>query len=472
MVIYGFGGILSRAISFLLLPIYTRFLSTAEYGTLDTLTVISSLLGAITVMGLDEYQSINFYKYKKDIKEKRRETISSILQFRLIWGSFCILIATILSPTINALLFQGELDITYFLIAFSSMLFTQLMYQSADIYRLLLRPWSYVFLIFAQSLIGSFLIFYFIIGLNLGVIGFFYGTAISTIVVSFLSWYNLRHYLDFRVLYAKKYYGMIKFGFPLIPVGLIEGANNFLDRLFISFYHGQEQVGIFGIGARFSLILLIFVDTFRKAYWPLFMKKLHTSDVKTFLQNIALIYFNFICIGVILLTFFARFLVETLIGVNFHSGWEIVGPLCWQAVFLGGFVIFAAGIYKTERSNLQFPCILLVVLTNAALNWFLVPLYGNLGAAIATATAFLLWNVLILIVTEIIWRVAFPYFKIIFPIIVSIVHMFWINLIAEGKINLETILVTCFACLLCLANTYLGTYLKKTNKRYSQDVNQ
>ena len=55
--IYGIGGTLAKSLSFFLLPVYTSIFSPADYGTIEMLTVISSLLSAILVMGMDSAQS-------------------------------------------------------------------------------------------------------------------------------------------------------------------------------------------------------------------------------------------------------------------------------------------------------------------------------------------------------------------------------------------------------------------------------
>ena len=65
--IYGIGGILAKSVSFFLLPIYTRIFTPADYGTIEMLTVISSFLSAIMVMGMDSAQSMYFFKFKKNI---------------------------------------------------------------------------------------------------------------------------------------------------------------------------------------------------------------------------------------------------------------------------------------------------------------------------------------------------------------------------------------------------------------------
>ena len=55
--VYGVGGVLAKSISFLVLPIYTRIFSLEEYGSIEMMAVIVSLLIAILIMGTDSAQS-------------------------------------------------------------------------------------------------------------------------------------------------------------------------------------------------------------------------------------------------------------------------------------------------------------------------------------------------------------------------------------------------------------------------------
>ncbi len=100
-VIYGIGGVLAKGLSFFLLPVYTRIFSPAEFGNIEMMMVIVSFLTSLLVMGMDSAQSFYFFEQKKYGKPKQKIVISSILQWRLIFGTLLILIATILAPLLN-----------------------------------------------------------------------------------------------------------------------------------------------------------------------------------------------------------------------------------------------------------------------------------------------------------------------------------------------------------------------------------
>ena len=93
---------MAKSVSFFTLPIYTRIFSPSDYGTIEMLTVISSFIGAILGMGMDSAQSMYFFKNKEKGKEEQAIVVSSILQWRLIFGAIIVVTATLLGPFFNA----------------------------------------------------------------------------------------------------------------------------------------------------------------------------------------------------------------------------------------------------------------------------------------------------------------------------------------------------------------------------------
>ena len=123
--IYGIGGIFAKGVSFFLLPVYTRIFTPADYGTIEMLAVVSSFLASILAMGMDSAQSMYFFKHKVEGKAAQARIVSSILQWRLVWGSVIVIVATLSAPLLNAALFGGKLSWEYFAISFVGTLFAK-----------------------------------------------------------------------------------------------------------------------------------------------------------------------------------------------------------------------------------------------------------------------------------------------------------------------------------------------------------
>lgn len=423
--IYGIGGILAKSVSFFLLPIYTRIFTPADYGTIEMLTVISSFLSAIMVMGMDSAQSMYFFKLKKNGKVAQAKIISAILQWRILWGISVVILATLIAPIFNAWLFQGKLSLEYFAIAFVGALFTQIMKQSAEVMRLLYKPWGFISITLSQSILSAVLILSFVILLDQGILGFFLGTGIASVIMAIIGWFRIRDYWQFKEIHFNLWSQLIRFGAPLMPAGMAIYFISTADRWFIQNYHGPESLGVYAIGAKFVILLTLVVETFRKAWWPIAMDSMHGKDGPETFRTIARLYMGLATSGIVVLTAFSPFLVRWLTAPAFHEAWPIIGVLAWQAIFYGFFLIATAGIWKTEKMYLNLYLMGGAVIVSLFLNWVLVPVHGSMGAAISTSLTYFLLLVVSMILSEKLWKINISIIVLTFQILLGSIFVAW-----------------------------------------------
>jgi O-antigen/teichoic acid export membrane protein len=97
----------------------------------------------------------------------------------------------------------------------------------------------------------------------------------------------------------------------------------------------------------------------------------------------------------------------------------MVGILAWQPLFYGFFLISAAGIWKVEKTYINIYLSIISAIIGVILNWVLVPIFGGVGAAIATAITFFLWALFSLVISEKYWKVDYPLFMIFIQITIA-----------------------------------------------------
>lgn len=407
--IYGLGGVIAKGIGFFLLPVYTRIFSPAEYGTIEMLAVISSFLSAFLVMGMDSAQSFYFFQQREHGKAAQARLVSAILQWRLLWGTAIVLIATVCAPLLNAFLFDGGLTWHYFALAFAGSLFSHLMGQSAEIMRLLYRPWAYLAITLTKTLISVAIVLVLVLVFGWGIIAFFVGGMLASVFVAVVGWYLVRDYIDFSRLHNDWWPRVLRFGIPLVPAGLAMYGMNTSGRWFVQFYHGSEALGLYAVGARFALLLALGVETFRRAWLPIAMDSMHSEDGPETFRLLSRLYMGVGVAAVVVLTLLAPWLVGFMTGPAFHDSWRIVGVLAWQSLFYGFFLVASLGMFKAEKTHLHMYLMGGAVAVNILLNLWLVPVHGAMGAALATALTFLVWISASVVVSERLWNVGAPF---------------------------------------------------------------
>ena len=449
-VVYGLGGALAKGLSFLLLPIYTRIFTPAEYGTMEMLLVISNFVSAVLVLGMDSAQSMYFFKAKKHGQDAQAKIVSATLQIRVIWGCIIVLLTSLLSPFLNAWFFEGRFGLEYFAIAFGGALFAQIMVQSAEVMRLLYRPWDYIGIIILQSMLSAATGLLCILVFDLGVLGFFIGVLISSTIVGLFGWFRIRSFWKFERIHWDVLATLIRFGVPLMPAALVFYFMSTADRWFVQYYHGAEALGVFAVGAKLALILSLLIEAFRQAWWPIAMDSLHTEGgVETF-RIIARLYLGVACAGVVILTCLSPWLVNFIAGPNYDNAWIIVGILGGQGVLYGFFQIGGVGIWRAEKTYLNLPLLVGAALLGLILNWLLVPDYGAVGAALATVITYFIWIIATLFVSQNLWNINFQFAIMIFQVTSTVFFVFLFIAVLKGEQGLLTIIYTVILVLLLL----------------------
>jgi O-antigen/teichoic acid export membrane protein len=116
-VIYAVGVFLNRAVSFIMLPIYTRFLSPVDYGTIELLTMTVDIFGMFASVGLTTAVVRFYYRYEK--QEERNQVISTISFLAIIFYLLASSLGLAISDTLAKIVLDGSKESTlYFRLIF------------------------------------------------------------------------------------------------------------------------------------------------------------------------------------------------------------------------------------------------------------------------------------------------------------------------------------------------------------------
>jgi len=250
--IYMLGIILSRVISFIMLPIYTRFLTPGDYGVLELLTMTSDAISILIGMGLPS-AIFRFYSEKETQEEKNR-----VISTALISGaSLFFLVFSILflnSGAFSKLVFGKDTYTTYFRVIFISMMFSSSIELPLVFLRAKARSFEFVILSSIKLAIQLSLNIYFVVYLGYGVIGVLYSTLIASVLLSiYLLITTFRSCgLGFSTGILKD---LVKYGVPLIFSQLGAFVLTFSDRYFIQAYFNVNEVGLYSLGYKFGTIV-------------------------------------------------------------------------------------------------------------------------------------------------------------------------------------------------------------------------
>ena len=392
--VYGLGGILIKAIAFFTLPIYTKIFTPEQYGIIEMFSTIGGILSIFMTMGLDSAQSYYFMEAKNKKTYDIKEITTSILGLRIVLGIGVIGIVSIFAPFILNFAFDTKLPVIYLVIVASSIFFANLISQSLEIFRLIYKPWHYIGLSFIQTIFNIGFILYFAYFLKMDIYGYLLGNLIASFIVMFLGWIATKDYRYFKSLRIDLWKEFLKFGVPLVPAGFAIWIMQASDRWFVMKMLSSYELGIYAVGAKFAMLIALAVEVFRKAWWPIAMDMLHKPQGSEFIRKISFWYILLGSVATVILALIAPYLVKYLVDEKYYESYKIIGVLGWSGVFYGFYLISELGIFKSKKTYYSILTNFIGAVLNMILNYFLIKLYGLIGAAYATIISLMVANII------------------------------------------------------------------------------
>jgi O-antigen/teichoic acid export membrane protein len=384
--VYGIGGLVSRILAVLLLPLYTHYLGPQGFGKIETIVALTTVLVIVLRMGI----SSAFFRFYFDSKDEAHKTlvVRTSFWFTMVMATAGLIVGWILAEPIAHALNLGN-DPWLVRAAFVG-LWAQMNYeQLTSLFRVEERSTQFVIASVANVLITVGMTVLLVVGLHKGATGAVVGNFIGTlcVYVVLLAYRRYQLGLQFSRSLLRE---MNHFGLPLVPSALALWAINFIDRIFIAQYKGQAEVGVYSVAVRISSAVVFLMIAFRLA-WPAFAYSIDDDREAKRTYSFVLTYLLFLCSWISLaLGVLAPWLVHLLArGPGFARAADAVALLCFAATAYAGYTVVAIGIGRARQTQFNWVVSGIAAAVNVGLNFALIPPFGMIGAAVSTLAAYL-----------------------------------------------------------------------------------
>ncbi len=386
--IYGVGHILSRGIGFLLLPLYTNLLSTAEYGIVALIFTFLAFANILFLYGLDS-AFLRFYAVEEVGSGKKR-----VLSTTMLMAAFSSLILFLLfylfAETLSRLVLGQPGMAVLLKMAAGILLFDTISTFPYLLLRLEERSGGFIAYRFINIFVTLALNILLVAHLRMGVRGVFLSNLIASgftmVILLPIIWSRIAPSLSTGL--AKE---LLKFGLPFIPAGLASMTMELIDRYMLKAMKGLEVVGIYNAGYKLGLMMLLVVMAFKFAWQPFFLNlgREESRAKRSFAAT--LVYFLLVTSFLLLaVSFVVDDLVRldvfgvTIFGSSFWSGTQVVPVVLLAYIMMGVYLIFLPGIYLRKKTHFVPLFTGAGAVTNILGNLLLIPRWGMMGAAWAT----------------------------------------------------------------------------------------
>lgn len=369
----------TKIIGFLLVPLYTNYLTTAEYGTADMLSTILSIL--VPVLSIDIADGVIRY-----VLDKRYESSSVLLIAikTIVAGSL------VLFLVLTCIRAADLLDIPNFYYVFLFLSFVSTCLYNTFVNYLKGRERIRVLVIAGLmcSLLNAGCNILFLTKLGWGVNGYLLASVLSTalpmLYLVACTWHY--KYLKVRGVRIDKELQkqMFVYSAPLILNGLAWWVNNSLDRVFVTFICGLSANGLLAVAYKIPSILSMLQTIFNQAWSLSAIQEFNPEDKNGFIGKVYSYYGCAMTISCSVILLFNVFLARMLYANDFFVAWEYTGMLIIANLF-GGMSVCISGVFNAVKDTKTLATTTVIGGgVNTILNAILIPILGVQGAVIAT----------------------------------------------------------------------------------------
>ena len=403
--VYGLGSVLVRGLAFILLPLYTRYLSPAEYGIVALTVTCTVVLGLLYPLGLRGAVSRTYYE--GGTVEERKERVGTLWIAMILSAAVMALLLDRVGPSLTATLLPEVPFHPYLRLAVWTAFLGVLGLTPLVLLQAQERPLAFVLLTLWTALTTTAVTVWLVVkggGAEGYLRGALIGAGLAAIPYLALTFGQIRPVFRMSVLMPA-----LAFGLPLVPHALAGWALEMSDRAILTRLVPLHDVGVYSLGYQLGAAMGLVTTAFNAAWVPFLFGTLkdegETAHPK--LARLVTYYAVVLCFIGLGWSLLVEHAITLIAGPEFREAYRIT-PWVVGGYLFGGLYLIPTNFLFWRRQTRIIPLVTLAAGgANVGLNLWLVPRYGAMAAAWSTLAAY----AILLVLT---WRSAerlypFPY---------------------------------------------------------------
>ncbi len=382
-VIFAIGSFSAKLMVFLLMPLYTRVLTTHDYGVMDLVVNTANLLTPLVTLSIHEA----VIRFGMDKGASRREVLS-------------IGVSTVLSGFTLFLLFIPAFLHFEMISPYTALLYLYVLAAALkSVFAQFVRAAGLVKLYVFDGLMSTGTVILFnvvlLVVFRLGVYGYVTSIIVSNLIsVVFLYFAaRLRPFVKLSGISRRTRRAMVRYAVPLIPTSIFWWVTNVSDRYMVTYFCGAEINGLYAAAYKIPAMLTVMTAIFYQAWQISAVSEYGQGESTTrFYTHIFASYTGVLFMAGSGLLLLVKPIMWVLVSPSFSFGLGV------HALSGGGsleifsaMVSFLGTFYMAARKSAMVPVAISVgALSNIALNLVLIPRFGAQGAAYATMLCYIL----------------------------------------------------------------------------------
>src|SRR4051794_12305603 len=413
---YQVGEALAKGVAVVLLPVYTRHLTTADYGTADLLLTLVILVSIVIRLGLIE-AFVRFYYDDSDTEERDRVARSATGVVLLATTAVAIVCAALAGPLSELIL--GFRDTTLMLITILGLWSFTNLEMAYALLRVDERAGPFLRASLTNVVLTIGLSVYLVVVRDDGARGLLEGNFVASTVVLLGLLVVLRDRIGLpHMIDTDRLRPMLRFGLPTVPAEVSVFALNIIDRTYLYRVESHGAAGLYSLAVKLATVVILVTRAFQYAWPPLAYSIRDDDEARRFYALVATYYVLFTGFIVAALTLLGRWALRLLTTPDFYGSFEALPWVSLGWALYGLFLVLVVMAGRAKVTTRNFPAAVAGLVVNVVLLIVLVPPLGIAGAGLALCGAYVVMLALMYALTRRLFVVPFEWARLAHLVIV------------------------------------------------------
>jgi O-antigen/teichoic acid export membrane protein len=446
----GISSSLVTAVGFLLIPLYTRYLSVEEFGLLGLINLAVSVAVAIFGMGLNTAIFRSYFDYE-DNSNKRKLVGTALIVASLASVSLVALATVASEPIIATAIFTLPETGRYFQLALYTGAITLVSAVPLAVYRANRQFGRFAIINISAAILQIVLIVLLVAVAHMETMGILIGQFTATLAINLLLLYTIRHEMELALLRGEVR-KLLTYGIPLVPGSVFYLILTSGSLFFVQRTEGLAEVGTFNLATRIASVFAILIITPFQLIWPPMMFSVEKKEYSLRFYANMLVYALYVSVGLgMFLSVYAPEIIDLVASEAYASAAQLV----WLLIF--GHILFVAqntlnvGIIL-RRKTIFWSAVLVIEALICILLWTqFAPQWGAQGIAVGSIIGYIVGVILTLLFSRRFITVNYEWKRVLYLIVLLPVTVAISNLIPSSfgvfaVITLKALLILSLLC--------------------------
>jgi O-antigen/teichoic acid export membrane protein len=386
VVLYTIGEIIPRVLSFLLLPVLTKYLTTSDYGISSYIATVIAFLFAFTTLSVNTYALRTYYKLQAE-KEKKK-LLGNLFLFLIGWGFVMLVLEALLFPVLLKVFSVQVPFYPYFLLGLIINFFDIMSLIPLVSYRVNEDAKGFVMLSVGRTILQFIFVLLFVAFFKMGLFGSFLGRLSGCIPFAIFYFIIIKRKGTFSFNKDQIKQALV-FSLPLLPGVLSYLVISLFDRIILERYVSLNELGLYSVASTLALTLNIIIQGIYRSFEQKIFREHGNGGYLALIDKLYRIFLATLCVPGFCMILFAKEILLFFTSPQYYPAEKYIVYLT-VAVIISGLNVFFATllIADNKRKVISYTSISAAFVSFMA-NLLLVKYFGVWGACVASILSFL-----------------------------------------------------------------------------------